>query len=192
MERKARPSSSAASASGQGKEAALASASRDSLLALARFADEATDGRLAGAHPPKLASVPPNAKGDGRPSPAPRGTILACDTDAPRPPSPRSSSPLRSSPLAAAAAAAARAAGGGGAGTGGSTAMTTTLHPGGAPCPARPRATVIEVTDIPEPNFNHITPCTPLTYATNPPERRRPLAHLGGLPKYTEVVPREM
>ena len=126
-----------------GTEAALASASRDSLLALARFADEATDGSLAGPHPPKLASVPPTAKGDGRPSLAPRGTV-------PRMRHGRSTPALAallvSAPLLAACSSSGSGdAGGspGGAGTGGSTAMTTTLHPMAAPpCPARPRATV--------------------------------------------------
>jgi hypothetical protein len=84
------------------------------------------------------------------------------------------------------------AGGSGGAGTGGSPAMTTTLHPSASPLPGQTACTVVEVTGIPEPNFNHITPCTPLTYATNPPSGGDHWPIWAAFRKYTVPVPREM
>ena len=70
--------------------------------------------------------------------------------------------------------------------------MTTTLHPSASPLPGETACTVTEVTGIPEPDFNHITPCTPLTYATNPPSGGDHRPVWAAFEKYTTPVPREM
>jgi len=78
-------------------------------------------------------------------------------------------------------------------GTGGNSVPTTTIaHPAATPLPGESVCTVTEVTGIPEPDFNHITPCTPLTYATNPPSGGNHWPIWAAFEKYTVVVPREM
>ena len=51
---------------------------------------------------------------------------------------------------------------------------------------------MVEVTGIPEPDFNHIAACTPLTYATNPPSGGDHWPIWAAYKKYTTPVPREM
>jgi hypothetical protein len=74
----------------------------------------------------------------------------------------------------------------------GGTAATTTTHPTAPPLPGETDCTVVETTSIPEPDFNHIAICTPLTYATNPPSGGNHWPIWGAFKKYTEVLPREM
>jgi hypothetical protein len=80
------------------------------------------------------------------------------------------------------------------AGAGGSPGgqITTTTHPSAPPLPGESACTVVEVTGIPEPDFNHIAPCTPLPYATNPPSGGDHWPIWAAFKKYTTVVPREM
>ena len=80
---------------------------------------------------------------------------------------------------------------GGGSGTGGAP-VTTTTHPADPPLPGEKACTVVEITDIPEPDFNHITPCTPITYATNPPSGGDHWPIWAAFKIYTTPVPREM
>jgi len=89
---------------------------------------------------------------------------------------------------------------GGAAGSGGSAVdagdaglpITTILDAGGTPLPGETTCQVVEVTDIPEPDFNHLTPCTPVTYATNPPSGGNHWPIWAAYKIYSEVVPREM
>lgn len=69
---------------------------------------------------------------------------------------------------------------------------TTTTSPGEEPLPGQTACQVVEVTRIPEPDFLHITPCTPITYATNPPSGGDHWPIWAAYKIYTEVVPREM
>ena len=80
---------------------------------------------------------------------------------------------------------------GSGSGSGGSP-VTTTLHPSAPPLPGEAACKVVEVTGIPEPDFNHIQPCTPLTYATNPPSGGDHWPIWAAFKIYTTPVPREM
>lgn len=74
----------------------------------------------------------------------------------------------------------------------GGAGVTTTLHPSASPLPGETACTVVEVTNIPEPDFNHITPCTPITYATNPPSGGNHWPIWAAFKQYTTPVPREM
>ena len=74
----------------------------------------------------------------------------------------------------------------------GGTAVTTTTHPTAPPLPGETACTVVETTSIPEPDFNHIDVCTPLTYATNPPSGGNHWPYWAAFKKYPEAIPREM
>jgi hypothetical protein len=67
-----------------------------------------------------------------------------------------------------------------------------TLHPSAPPLPGESACTVVETTNIPEPDFNHLTPCTPITYATNPPSGGNHWPIWAAFKKYDVPVPREM
>ncbi len=88
--------------------------------------------------------------------------------------------------------------GGGDAGTGGVTGgnadagVVSVTHPDAAPLPGESACTVTTTTNIPEPDFNHIDVCTPLTYSTNPPSGGNHWPIWVAYKKYTEPVPREM
>jgi hypothetical protein len=85
------------------------------------------------------------------------------------------------------------AAAGTGAGSGGGGApATTTLHPQATPLPGETSCTVVETTGIPEPSFDHVTPCTPVAYATNPPSGGDHWPIWAAFKIYTTPVPREM
>jgi hypothetical protein len=75
-------------------------------------------------------------------------------------------------------------------GTGG--ASTTTLHPDASPLPGESACTVVERTGIPEPDFNHLPICTPITYATNPPSGGNHWPIWAAYTEYTTPVPREL
>jgi Protein of unknown function (DUF3105) len=82
--------------------------------------------------------------------------------------------------------------GGGSGGSGGAAETTTTLSPSAPPLPGESACTVVEVSNIPEPDFQHITPCTPITYATNPPSGGNHWPIWGAFAQYTTPLPREM
>jgi hypothetical protein len=67
-----------------------------------------------------------------------------------------------------------------------------TTHPDAAPLPGETECTVVETTGIPEPDFNHIAVCTPLSYVTNPPSGGNHWPIWGAYKKYTSILPREM
>jgi hypothetical protein len=67
----------------------------------------------------------------------------------------------------------------------------TTLHPAAQPLTGESTCTVVETTNIPEPDFNHITPCTPITYPS-PPSGGNHWPIWAAFKKYNTVVPREM
>jgi hypothetical protein len=70
--------------------------------------------------------------------------------------------------------------------------VTTTLSPGEAPLPGETTCKVVEVTGIPEPDFLHVTPCTPVAYATNPPSGGDHWPIWAAFKIYAQAVPREM
>jgi hypothetical protein len=51
---------------------------------------------------------------------------------------------------------------------------------------------VVEVTNIPEPDFTHLALCTPITYATNPPSGGNHWPEWAEYTEYTYPIPREM
>ncbi len=51
---------------------------------------------------------------------------------------------------------------------------------------------MVEVTNIPEPDFVHLPICTPITYATNPPSGGNHWPIWASYTQYTTPIPREM
>jgi hypothetical protein len=84
--------------------------------------------------------------------------------------------------------------GGSGGTTGGSAdAGTTTIsHPDDAPLSGQSACTVVEDVDIPEPDFNHLTLCTEVDYATNPPSGGNHWPVWAAFKIYDVPVPREL
>jgi hypothetical protein len=74
-------------------------------------------------------------------------------------------------------------------GTGGGDVTIT--HPDAPPLAGQTACTVVETIDIPEPDFEHIDPCTPITYAS-PPSGGDHWPIWALYEEHTDVVPREM
>jgi len=68
---------------------------------------------------------------------------------------------------------------------------TVTLHPGDPPLPGESACTVVEVSNIPEPDFNHLDICTPITYG-DPPSGGNHWPIWAQYTQYTSPIPREM
>jgi hypothetical protein len=65
-------------------------------------------------------------------------------------------------------------------------------NPSDAPLPGETACTVVETTDIPEPDHTHLAPCTPISYPTNPPSGGNHWPIWASFKKYDQPVPREM
>jgi Protein of unknown function (DUF3105) len=76
-------------------------------------------------------------------------------------------------------------------GTGGAPETTVTLHPNAQPLPGESACTVVEVSNIPEPDFVHLAICTPITYG-NPPSGGDHWPIWAAYTQYATPVPREM
>ncbi len=70
--------------------------------------------------------------------------------------------------------------------------QTVTLHPNAPPLPGQTSCTVVETTNIPEPDYQHLPVCTPITYATNPPSGGNHWPIWANYTQFTTPVPREM
>ena len=79
-----------------------------------------------------------------------------------------------------------------GGGDAGSPPVTVTLHPTSAPLPGETECTVVQVTNIAIPDAHHVTTCTPVPYATNPPSGGPHWPVWAARGKYPTAVPREL
>lgn len=80
---------------------------------------------------------------------------------------------------------------GAGASDGGSGDVAV-LHPNDAPLPGEKTCEVVETTGIPIASRNHVEPCTPVTYATNPPSGGDHWPIWAAYQEYAQPVPHEM
>jgi len=85
------------------------------------------------------------------------------------------------------------AGGSGGLGGTGGAPVVTTIHPDAPPLPGESICEVVITTNLPNFGQQHVTPCTPVDYATNPPSSGNHWPIWAAYKKYDGVVvPRQM